>query len=31
MVVFQKLKDNITNVEQALATIAEATTDEPKY
>lgn len=31
LLVFQKLQDNIANMEEALATIAEATGDVPKF
>lgn len=29
--VFEKLQDNIASMEEALATLAEATGDEPKF
>lgn len=31
LLVFQKLQDNIADMEEALATIAEATGDAPKF
>ncbi len=31
LLVFQNLQDNIANMEEALATIAEATGDAPKF
>ena len=31
LLVFQKLQDNIVDMEEALATIAEATGDAPKF